>query len=166
MNSSLNVCLREREWHNISVQSHRRYLWDQNRRELPHFQLPRARGEVTPAARPTYLKCSSYVYSACPEQPDACAVLVRSHFQNSCKILLFSWNVQEKTESNNGRKYMIFRFMAKNSYTELWVPNSISLEPRTKIGKYAHQKNKNKSKMNKSRVSFFLPSPEDMLTDF
>lgn len=87
-----------------------------------------ALGKIISTAPPTHLKCSLYVYSACLEQPVARAVLFQSHFQNSCKIVLFSWNVQEKTESDHGRKYMIFRFMAKNSYTEFWVPSSISLE--------------------------------------
>lgn len=57
---------------------------------MPYFSLWRALGEIIPIAQPTYPKCSLYVYSVCPEQPAARAVLFQSHFQNSCKIVLFS----------------------------------------------------------------------------
>lgn len=57
---------------------------------MPYFSLWRALGEIIPTAQPTYPKCSLYVYSVCPEQPAAHAVLFQSHFQNSCKIVLFS----------------------------------------------------------------------------
>lgn len=110
-------------------------FWDQNRTDDALLSTVEGLRNSVPTAQPTYLKCSSYVYSACPEQLAAHAVLFQSHFQSSCKTVLSSWNVREKIESNHGRKYMISRLMAKNSYTELWGPCSISLEPGTEIRK-------------------------------
>jgi hypothetical protein len=74
---------------------------------MPYFPWWRLWEKNHALAQSTYRKCSLYVYSAYPGQPTVHAILFQSHFQNSCKIVLFSWNVQEKTESNHGRKYMI-----------------------------------------------------------
>lgn len=110
-------------------------FWDRNWRKDASLSAVEGSGTPTPTAQPAYLKCSSYVYSACPEQPAVHAGLFQPRFQNSCKTVLFSWNVQEKAESSHGREYMTSRHTAKNSYTEIWVPSSTSLEPRTEIRK-------------------------------
>lgn len=71
-------------------------FWDQTRRKDAFLSTVEGSGTSMPAAWCTYQKCSSCVYSACPEQPAACAAPSQSRSQNSCNAVLFSWNVHER----------------------------------------------------------------------
>ena len=77
--------------------SQQKHLWDKSRREDALLSIMEGSGNTMFTALPTHLKCSLYVYSACPERPAAHVVLFQFQFQNSYTTVLFSWNVQEKT---------------------------------------------------------------------
>lgn len=54
------------------------------------FSIMEGSGNNMFTALPTHLKCSLYVYSACPERPAAHVVLFQFQFQNSYTTVLFS----------------------------------------------------------------------------